>query len=89
MLRDIPITEARRKITSLPEELAQDTGAVAITRRGRPVLAIMPWDLYESIAETLEIMADEEIMAALKKGLQDIKKGRLYSLQEVKKELGL
>ena len=45
MTKDIPITEARHELTSLPERLADQDGAVAITRRGKPVLAIMPWEL--------------------------------------------
>ena len=53
MLKDIPITEARHELTSLPERLAKTPGAVAVTRRGKAVLAIMPWDLYESLVETL------------------------------------
>ena len=56
MPKDISITEARQEITALPERLAKEPGAVAVTRRGKPVLAIMPWDLYESIIETLEIL---------------------------------
>jgi antitoxin YefM len=56
MLKDIPITEARQEITSLPERLAKSPGAVAVTRRGKPVLSIMPWDFYESIVETMEIL---------------------------------
>jgi prevent-host-death family protein len=49
MRKELPITEARHALTSLPERLAEDPGAVAITRRGKPVLAVMSWDLYESI----------------------------------------
>ena len=72
MTKDIPITEARHELTSLPERLADQQGAVAITRRGKPVLAIMPWELYESIVETLEIMADQDLMAALRQGIREI-----------------
>ena len=48
MHKDIPMTEARHELTSLPERLAKEPGAIAVTRRGKPVLAVMPWDLYES-----------------------------------------
>ncbi len=71
-MRDIPITEARHELTSLPERLGEEPGAVAVTRRGKPVLAILPWDLYESIIETLEIMGDKDQMAALRKGIEEI-----------------
>ena len=79
----------RNQITSLPETLSAESGAVAITRRGKPVLAVMPWALYESIVETLEIMGDETLMAALRQGIQDIQAGHTSGTDEVKRELGL
>ena len=87
MLKDIPITEARHEITSLPERLAKTPGAIAVTRRGKPVLAIMPWDLYESIVETLEILGDQDLMSALRQGIKDIEAGRTYSMDEVRQEI--
>jgi len=89
MLKDIPITEARHELTSLPERLAKEPGAVAVTRRGRPVLAVMPWELYESIVETLEIMGDEDFMAALRKSIKEAEEGKTVPWEQVKKDLGL
>ncbi len=66
MLKDISMTAARHELTSLLERLAEQPGAVAVTRRGKPVLAILPWDLYESIVETLEILGDEALMDVLR-----------------------
>ena len=42
---------ARNQLTSLPEQFAREPEpeAVEVTRRGTPVLAILPWDLYETI----------------------------------------
>ena len=87
MLRDIPITEARQEITSLPERLAKSPGAVAVTRRGKPVLAIMPWDFYESIVETLEILGDQDLMAALRQGIKDVESGKTFSMDEIEREI--
>jgi PHD/YefM family antitoxin component YafN of YafNO toxin-antitoxin module len=46
-----------------------------VTRRVRPVLAVMPWELYESITETLEVLSDRELMGTLRKSLADVRKG--------------
>ena len=89
MPKDISITQARQEITALPERLAKDPGAIAVTRRGKPVLAIMPWELYESIMETLEILSDEEQMQALRKSIDEAKQGNLVSWDTVKKGLDL
>lgn len=87
MLKEISITEARHEITSLPERFVKEPGALAVTRRGKPVLAIMPWDLYESIVETLEILGDPDLMSALRQGIKDIEEGRTYSMDEIGREI--
>ena len=89
MRREMSITEARHALTSLPERLVEDSVTLAVTRRGKPVLAVMRWDLYESIAETLEIMGDNELMAALRQGIKEIDAGRSISWKEARRELGL
>lgn len=89
MNKEIPITEARHELTSLPERLAKESGVVAVTRRGKRVLALMPWELYESIVETLEIMGDEELMAALRKSIKEADAGKPIPWKTVKAKLGL
>ena len=85
----IPIVKARAMLTQLPELLAEDNRAVALTRRGKPVLALMPWELFQSVIETLEIMGDTEMMDALRRGIRDAQEGNLVSLDEVKTRLGI
>jgi PHD/YefM family antitoxin component YafN of YafNO toxin-antitoxin module len=87
MLKDLSISEARHEITSLPERFAENPGAIAVTRRGKPVLAIMPWDFYESIIETIEILGDPDLMSALRQGIKDIEEGRTYSMDEIGQEI--
>jgi antitoxin YefM len=82
------ISEIREEITRLPEQFEQEPGAVTVTRHGKPVMAILPWELYESIMETLEIMGDAELMAAFRQGVKDIEEGRVKPLDDVLKELG-
>jgi len=89
MPRTMAVIEARNKLTSLPEELHRkpETGAIAVTRRGKPVLAIMSWDLYESIVETMEILADEEMMKAFRLGVKQAAEGKVIPWERVKREL--
>lgn len=83
------ISEIREEITRLPEHFAQDPEAVMVTRHGKPVMAILPWDLYESLIETLEVMSDTDLMAALRQGVQELAEGKGRPWEEVKKDLGL
>lgn len=91
MSRTLPIIEARNKLTSLPELFEQepDLGAVTVTRRGKPVLAVMSWELYEAIVETLEIMGDEDLMSALRQSIKEAEEGQGIPWEQAKKELGL
>ncbi len=82
------ISEIQDVITLLPEQFEQEPALVTVTQHGKPVMAILPWELYESIMETLEIMGDAELMAAVRQGVQDIADGRVRPWEEVKKELG-
>ncbi len=87
MLNEMRITEARHQLTSLPRKLAKHPRAVTLTRRGKPVLAIMPWEFYDSLVETLEILSDKEFVEILRQGIREAKQGRGIPWEKVKKEL--
>jgi hypothetical protein len=52
---------------------------------GKPV----SWDFLESMIETLEVMNDAELMASIRRGIQDMAEGRYKPWEDVKRELGL
>lgn len=91
MQKELSIVEARNRLTQLPEELSAkgQLSAVTVTRRGKPVLAVMPYELYDSIIETLEIMADPELMALLRQSIQEADDGQLVEWETVKQEMKL
>lgn len=91
MAQSLSMSEAREQLTRLPEQLAAapETHAVTITRHGEPVLAVLPYDFYESIMETLEIMTDPDELATIRAGLQDLTDGHTVSLADAKRRLGL
>jgi prevent-host-death family protein len=84
MPKSLSIIEARKKLTTIPELFEQeaDLDVVAVTRRGRPVMAIMPWELYEALEETLEILGDEALMMQLRKSIEELKAGQLIPWEE-------
>ena len=88
MIRQIQISEARRRLNELYKELGPDE-TVSITSRGKQVFALMPWELYESLNETIAIMGDPDLMEALKRGIQDMNAGRITDWKKVKQELGI
>ena len=88
-MTEMSISEARKALTTMTDEMSARSPAVAITRRGKPVLAVMNWDLYEAIVETLEVMADDEMMESLRASLREVAKGLTVPADKVAKDLGL
>ncbi len=87
--RIIPFTEARARLTELLDDVEARHEHVVITRNGHPVAVVLSTEEYEALEETLEILQDEESLAALRESEEDVKAGRVFSLDEVKRELGL
>lgn len=89
-MTQLTISKARKELLDLPEKLARlPERAITITRRGQPVLAIMPWELYESIVETLDVLSEPDLVSALRASIEDLKAGRLVSHEKLGARLGL
>jgi prevent-host-death family protein len=89
MAKTVPFTEARAKLSELLDELDERHEHVVITRSGRPVAVLVPADEQEILEETLEILQDESLLGALRESEQDVKAGRVKTLDEVRRDLGL
>ena len=89
MARIVPFTEARAKLTELLDEVEARHEHLVITRKGRPAAVVVSSEEWEALEETLEILSDPETMEALRESEEDVAAGRVYSWDEVKRELGL
>ncbi len=89
MARIVPFTEARARLTELLDDVETRHEHVVITRKGRPAAIVVSPEEWEALEETLEILQDEELLGALRESEKDVEAGRLFSLDEVKRELGL
>jgi PHD/YefM family antitoxin component YafN of YafNO toxin-antitoxin module len=83
------IVDTQAKLAQLPEILSENNHTMALTRHGRPVLALLPWELFQSIVETMEIMSDPELMESIRHGIKDVEEGNLVPIEQVKAELGI
>lgn len=86
--KELTTVAARRDLTKLPEQLGANPATVAVTRRGKPVLAIMTWDDYQAILETLEILSDKEAVGQLRRSIKEVKEGKTIPWKEAKARLG-
>lgn len=62
-------------------------GAITVTKRGQPALSLVPWDLYESLSETLEILSDADLTKALRRSITEACGGRTILWEKVRGQL--
>jgi len=89
MIQTLPITKARENLTDLVDKANKKLDEYIITVNGTPQAVLISVAEYESWKETNEIMADPGLMKAIKAGEADIKAGRVYDWEDVKRDLGL
>ena len=89
MPKFVAFTDARSRLSELVDEVVRLHEHVVITRNGRPAAVLLSSDEYESLQETLDVLADGETLEALRESDEDVKAGRTYTLDEVKRDLGL
>lgn len=79
----VPASQARSNFYDMLEEVSKTLKRFVITRRGRAEAVVMSPEEVESWEETMEIMSNKQLMKDIKEGLEDVKKGRVYPLEEV------
>jgi len=85
--KELSTVDARRELTRLPEKLGAEPATVAVTRRGKPVLAIMTWDDYQAILETMEILGDDNAVEQLLRSIKEVKEGKQIPWKDARAHL--
>lgn len=86
-VEDVGISNARSRLTRLPDEISGKNSVIRITSNKQPVLALLSWELFDSMVETLEMLADTELMAMLAKSEKEMQEGKAISWDDAKAEL--
>ena len=81
------ISTAREELNRLPERLQKKNATIEVTRRGKSVMAILPWEAYEALTETLEIVGDSKFMEQLRESIKEMEAGQLIPWEQAKEEL--
>jgi len=74
----IPITQAKAKLLDLVRDVHDQDSTVAITKNGIPETVMLSMGQYESIRETLAVLADEKTMVQFRASLQEEKEGKPF-----------
>ena len=82
----LPVTKVKRELLAILKAMKEDYITVTVTRNGEPVGIMMTPDRYEALLETIDILADNKILKALKTSDTDFKSGRVYTHDKVWKD---
>lgn len=75
-----PLTEARNRLSEIVEDVTSTGSEFVISRHGRPAAVVIGYEEYESLLETLNILSDDDTMAALTEAEADLAAGDLTPL---------
>jgi len=83
----ITLSDAKTHLPRLLAEVSEIGERIIITRSGRPAAVLLSIEEYEGLVETLEILADPELSAAVRQGLSEASDHDLVSHEELWREL--
>lgn len=85
----VSATTARDNFYKLIEDVEISGKRIAITNKGDTKAILISPEELASWEATIEVMSDTSLMKDIKKGLGDIKAGRVVSWKEVKEKAGV
>ena len=83
----VPVAEARQNFSALVDEAVATHQRVLVTRNGVPVVWMIADEDFESIMETLDVLADAAAMQDIAQSRVDAAAGRYVTAAEVEKIL--
>ncbi len=81
------MAEARAKLAAILDSAEKSNERTVITRNGEPTAVIMSLGEYESMNETLDILADRELAIDLLTYLQNPDAEESFTLEQVQAEI--
>jgi prevent-host-death family protein len=87
MARTVPVREFRSNLSKLLSDVADRREHILVSRHGRPAAALVPFDEYEALEETAEILSDPDALTAIEAGLVELSRDETVTLQELNREL--
>jgi antitoxin YefM len=87
MTRFLTITETRKQLLDLPDQLNDEP--LIITKHGKPAMVALGYEQFESLMETLEVLSDPHLMATLRQSMTQADRGQTISLDDAIARLAL
>jgi len=69
-MKVMPLSEVKAKFSELVDQVAVRDEEIIITRNGRATAVLLSQDQFEGWRETIEILADKDLMKEIRRGLR-------------------
>lgn len=83
----VPLAEARAQLSRIVDEAVRSHERVEISRNGVRAAVILGADDYDSLMETLDILADADLVKELRAAIGQIEAGEALTTAEVLEDL--
>jgi len=72
----LSLADVKNRLSEVVDKLEREHGRVVVTKHGQPAAVMLNVDDLESLEETLEILSNPGLMAAIREGARDVATGR-------------
>jgi prevent-host-death family protein len=79
----VPLAEARAHLSRLVDEAMRTHERIEITRNGSPAAVIVSAEDFDGLLETLDILADADLVRDIRDALAEAERGAVYSTEQV------
>jgi len=83
----IPVTEARKKLLSLVDEVNEEYKRVDLTKNGKIKATLVSPDYLDSLEETIYSLKNS--LKDIKQAEKELKKGKFITLDEIKRKYNI
>ncbi len=83
----LPVSVARKNFYDIADEAINKLKRFVITRRRGGSITVLSTEEMDSLEETMEILSNSILVKNIKQGLDDIKRGKTKSLNEIEKTI--
>lgn len=83
----ISISEARRRIFEIANEVQKPDTQYVLTENGKPKAVILSAEEFENLLDDLDILSDPDLLKEIEQNERAIEEGDYITWEELKKEL--
>jgi antitoxin YefM len=76
----VALADLKNRLSEVIDRIHREHGRVVITRHGQPTAVLLSLEDLESLEETLEILSDPQLTAAIAEAEADVAAGRVVPM---------